>query len=290
MWLGRNSDSPTAGALAQRIQREIVLLLAWGPAILLQLAHPLVARGVADHSVFPTQRWGRWRRLYRTVGAMRRLAFGTIEEGQAVIARINAIHDQVHGRLAEAEGPFPSGTPYSAHDPALLAWVHATLLIMNLRVYELYVADLSREEKDRYCDEASAIGPYLGIPDGRLPRSFSELRVYVDAMLASGEIAVTDTARRLAQAIVYPSLPRVARPAMWLVRLPTLGLLPPTVRAGYGLAWPEASQAMLQLSAGCVRNFVLPLTPSFVRHWPATQRARRAATKGGDRRQGRPLA
>ncbi|MGH8573509.1 MAG: oxygenase MpaB family protein, partial [Gammaproteobacteria bacterium] len=61
---------PRAGPLASKLQREIVLLLAWSPAILLQLAHPLVARGVADHSTFRTERYGWRRRLHRTIDAM----------------------------------------------------------------------------------------------------------------------------------------------------------------------------------------------------------------------------
>jgi hypothetical protein len=66
----------------------------------------------------------------------------------AVVARINAIHDCMNGRLTETAGIFPAGTPYSAHDPSLLACVHATLLGMNLRVYELFVTPLRIEEKD----------------------------------------------------------------------------------------------------------------------------------------------
>ena len=155
-WLSpiRSRDAPPGARWI--LQREIVLLLAWGPAILLQFAHPLVARGVADHSAFRTERWGRARRLHRTLEAMLQLCFGT-GRTLAAAGRINAIHDHVHGRLSHAAGIFPKGTPYSAHDPALLAWVHATLLEMNLRVYELFVAPLRVEDTDRCCVEASSI-------------------------------------------------------------------------------------------------------------------------------------
>ena len=75
---------------------------------------------------------------------MLRLCFGAEPEAQAVVARINAIHERVHGHLPETAGIFPAGTSYSAHDPALLAWVHATLLDMNLRVYERFVEPSAR--------------------------------------------------------------------------------------------------------------------------------------------------
>jgi uncharacterized protein (DUF2236 family) len=257
-----------------KLQREMVLLLAWGPAILLQLAHPLVAQGIADHSMFRVERRGRTRRLLHTVDAMLQLCFGTEHQAGGVLARINAIHDRVNGRLAEAASVFPTGTPYSAHDPALLAWVHATLIDMNLRVYELYVGPLSEEEKDRYCAEASAIEAPLGIPVGRLARSSAELGRYMDAMLASGKITVTDTARMLAQDVVYPPASRLAAPALSLVRLPTIGLLPASVREGYRFSWSARHERRLRWSAGLVRR-VLRFTPSMLRDWPAARRARR---------------
>jgi uncharacterized protein (DUF2236 family) len=267
---------PVDHRIGWKLQREIVLLLAWAPAILLQLAHPLVAQGIADHSSFRTQRRGRTRRLYHTIDAMLQLCFGTEAQAQATVVRINAIHDRVNGHLTGAAGVFPAGTRYSAHDPALLAWVHATLLDMNLRVYERYIGPLSVEDKDRYCDEASAIETPFGIPAGRLPRSVDELSRYMDAMLASGEIAVTDEARLLAREILHPPAPRLAAPALGLVRLQTIGLLPERIRAGYGFEWSPSRESSVAASARVVRT-ALRLTPSVIRHWPAARRAARRA-------------
>jgi uncharacterized protein (DUF2236 family) len=273
------SDSLEAvPSIGWRLQREIVLLLAWGPAILMQLAHPLVAQGIADHSGFRTQRHGRVRRLYGTIDAMLQISFGTEVQARAVLARINGIHDRVNGHLSGAAGPFPAGTPYTAHDPALLAWVHATLLDMNLRVYERYVGPLSMEDKDRYCAEASAIEAPLGIPAGRLPRSFGELGRYMDAMLASGAITVTDNARMLARDVLYPPAPRLAAPALSLVRLQTVGLLPPGIREDYGFPWSARRERLLGVSTGLART-VLRVTPPIIRHWPAARRARRRALR-----------
>jgi uncharacterized protein (DUF2236 family) len=259
-------------AIGWKLQREIVLLFAWAPAILLQLAHPLVARGIADHSSFRTESHGRTRRFLHTLTAMLQLCFGTEEQAKAVLARINAIHGRVSGLLPETAGVFPIGTVYSARDPALLAWVHATLLDMNLRVYELYVEPLGVEEKDRYCAEASAIEEALGVPSGHLPRSFGQLQQYMNAMYASGQIVVTDVARTLARAILYPPAPRTATPILWLFRMTTVGLLPSTIREGYGFSRDTRSATVLALWAGLIRH-VLPLTPSVVRHWPAARHA-----------------
>jgi uncharacterized protein (DUF2236 family) len=274
-------EAPAGGpTVSGRLQREVVLLLAWGPAIMLQLAHPLVARGVADHSAFRAERWGRTRRFHRTLDAMLRLCFGTDREVATVVARINAIHDRVHGQLLEPAGRFPAGTVYSAHDPVLLGWVHATLLDMNLRVYELFVRPLSIEDKDRYCVEASTIEGSLGIPAGRLPRTFGALEGYMAGMLASEDIVVTDAARTLARAVVYPGTPRVAEPAVALMRLTTIGLLPPTIRAAYGFPWSSRREALLRRWAGLTRA-LLPLTPPLLRHWPAARRSGHAAGRSG---------
>ncbi len=255
-----------------KIHQEVVLLLGWGRAILLQFAHPLVVRGVADHSGFLTERRGRWRRLYRTLGAMLTLTFGSPEEALAVARRINRIHDRVQGQLPDAAGGVPANCFYSAHDAALLTWVHATLLDSFLLTYELYVGPLTPREKDQYCLEATAIEPLLGIPQGTVPRSAAELREYMAGKLSSGEIVVTEIARRLAREVVFPPHPLVARPAIWLAQLPTIGLLPRSIREAYGFPWDSRRQMALQLSARLMRG-LLPLTPSIVRHWPAARAA-----------------
>ena len=81
-------------------------------------ARHIIAQGIAEHSTFNTGHRGRRRRFHKTVDAMLRIAFGTEQEASAAFAGINAIHDRVSGRLPQAAGAFPGGTPYSAHDPA----------------------------------------------------------------------------------------------------------------------------------------------------------------------------
>ena len=114
--------------LARRVNAERVLLLGWSRAVLLQLAHPLVAAGVAEHSTFRGGRLTAAKRLHQTVHAMLALTFGDDAQYAVAISKIRAIHRRVHGRLRAAVGPFPAGGPYSAEGPALLLWVQATLV------------------------------------------------------------------------------------------------------------------------------------------------------------------
>lgn len=271
--------SPEGGEAAQitwRVHREIVLLAGWGRAILLQLAHPLVAQGVADHSGFAEDRWGRVGRLRRTVKAMLALTFGASEESAAAAEAINRIHDHVHGRLVEATAGFAAGARYSAHDPALLAWVHATLVDTFLLTYERFVAPLTPAERDRYCREAGAAAPLLGIPPHALPGTTAALADYMERMLAGGEIVVTDTARSLAREVLSLGLPWPGRPLAGLARLLAVGLLPQPIREAYGFEWTRGQERMLRGLAAATRH-TLPLLPPILRCWPAARRAARRA-------------
>ena len=256
--------APPPNPVSRKIHAERVLLLGWGRALLLQFAHPLVAQGIAEHSGFLRHRRGRWRRLRRTLDAMLVMTFGTPDQAAGVARGINAIHDRVHGRIASplATGP---GAEYSAHDPELLRWVHATLVDSFMLAYELYVAPLTPAEKEQYCAESAGIEPLLGIPEGFLPRSTRALEGYMQAMFAGPDLAVNEAARRLARELLTP-VPRIAFPLTMLARLPTVGLLPAGLRADYGLAWSTRHEAALGTSARAIRA-LLRVMPRRIRHW-----------------------
>ena len=255
-----------------------MLLLGWGRAILMQFAHPLVARGVAEHSAFRAEAFGGWRRLHRTLGAMLALTFGDREQAQRAADRINAIHERVDGQLPHAAGPFAAGTPYSACDPALLAWVHATLVESFMLAYERYVRRLSPAERDAYCAESADIEGLLRIPAGALPRTAAALESYVAGRLASGEIRVTDTARTLARGVLYPPMSAPAWPALAVLRVATVGLLPPALREAYGFRWDYRRATALSASTAVIRA-LLPLVPSIIRHWPQSRAAMKTARR-----------
>ena len=245
----------------------------------MQFAHPLVARAVAEHSAFRAEAFGGWRRLHRTLGAMLALTFGEPEAAQRAAGRINAIHEHIDGQLPRAEGAFAEGTRYSACDPALLGWVHATLVDSFLRAYELYVRPLSPDERDAYCAESAGIERLLHIPAGSLPRRAVELEAYMATRLGGGEIRVTDTARDLAREILFPPMSAPAWPALVVLRLATIGLLPLPLREAYGFAWDSRRAAALSASAFVIRH-LLPAVPAPLRHWPAARAALRQRATG----------
>jgi uncharacterized protein (DUF2236 family) len=268
------SDS---ASVTWRVNREVIVVAGWGRAILLQLAHPLIAAGVADHSSFRGSLIASFKRLSSTVAAMLSLTFGTDEEAISTAARINGIHDRVSGRLGEPAGALDAGDRYSAHDPELLRWVHATLLESIPLTYELLVGRLTTEERDRYCAEAAIMEPLLDIPEGLLPRDSTQLDAYVREMLQSRRIGVSAASRALARAILFPSGWRLMWPAFRPLQLITIGLLPPGVREDYGFSWTARDARALTRWTAALR-LLHHAAPPFVREWPAARR-RKGATR-----------
>ncbi|MBA2354116.1 MAG: oxygenase MpaB family protein [Luteitalea sp.] len=256
--------------VAERINAERIVLAGWSRAILLQLAHPLVAAGVSDHSSFRGGLLSASIRLHHTVGAMRRLTFGTGAQAQSALDGIIAIHRRVHGTLPAAAGPFPAGTRYSAEDPALVLWVHATLLESLPLVYDALVAPLSRDDRDTWCRESAPVAHALGAGDD-VPVTWRALQDYLDRMHTSGQIVVSDTARAVAAEVLSPRLAGLVAPARAINRLVTSGLLPPDIRAQYGFAWTARDDRRLHRTLRWLRR-IRQVTPDLLAHWPDARR------------------
>ncbi|HEY6359526.1 MAG TPA: oxygenase MpaB family protein [Vicinamibacterales bacterium] len=250
-----------------RVNAERLMLLGWSRAILLQLAHPLVAAGVAEHSTFRGGPLTAVARLHHTVRAMLALTFGDASAQQRSLDTIRAIHRRVHGRLPHAVGRFAAGTPYSAEDPALLLWVHATLVDSVLLVYDRVVSPLSTAERDVYCAEASGVAVALGARDQEVPRTQEALHQYVSATLGSGAIAVGGQARELAEAVLAPPLGFVTWPAARVNQLVTAGLLPAAVREQYGFRWDANARRTLEAILRLIRGTRRAL-PRSIAWWP----------------------
>lgn len=253
-----------------RVNREAVLLLGGGRALLLQVAHPLVAAGVAAHSNF---RRDPLHRLYRTLDLTLTITFADAAAAIAAVRTIERAHTPVRGRLPEPVGPFARGTLYDAGDPALLFWVHATLVDTALLVYERFVAPLNLEDRTRYYEESKIAARLFGIPETHIPRTAHDFDLYLDDMLHGETLAVGPASREIAAAILNPPLPFGLKQAAQTTNLFTVGLLPPLIRQRYGLAWGPAREALLRTVAVGTRPWLcwLPV------RWRTFPRARQAA-------------
>jgi uncharacterized protein (DUF2236 family) len=181
--------------------------------------------------------------------------YGTGSAARAEIRRLHALHRGV------------TGTGYTARDPALALWVHATLVDSTLAVNAAWNGPLPRDVVARYYDETRSLGRAFGIPDAMLPGDLATFRAYVaDQLAPDGPVRVGDTARELARVVLQPPLPGVLARAPLDPRLhawtlwPAIGLLPPAIREAYGLPWTPLHQAVAAWLVGGWRawNGVLP--------------------------------
>jgi uncharacterized protein (DUF2236 family) len=238
-------------AAVRQVNGEGVLLLGGGRALLMQLAHPLVARGVADHSDFEHDAFAR---LRRTLEASFTMVFGSADEARRTAEAVRAVHDRVTGAV------------YAANDPALLLWVHATLVDTAIRVYQRFVGPLSDGVAGRYYEESTVIAELLGVPRHRQPADLPAFREFVRTSVATLE--VSETARRLAHAVLHPDVPWFGEPLFALARQITVGLLPLPLRLQYGLRWDSRRKAALDAAAATSRR-LLPRVPPALRRAPA---------------------
>jgi uncharacterized protein (DUF2236 family) len=234
---------------AWRLNREAMLLLGAGPrALLLQLAHPAVAAGVADHSDFHADPW---RRLAGTLRSYLTIVFGSTAAARGEIRRLNALHRGI------------VGPGYSARDPELSLWVHATLVESTIAVYDAWLEPLPAARRAAYYAETRPIGRAFGVPEALLPADLEAFDRYVAVMLApDGAVRVSAVARELAAVVLRPPLAPLAPllpvppgPAAAVLRRvpagayawtlwPSVGLLPPSVREDYGLPWGVLERAV----------------------------------------------
>ncbi len=138
-------------------------------ALLLQSLHPLAMAGVAGHSGYRSDPWGR---LQRTSTFLATTTFGTIRDAEAAVEAVRHIHERVRGRTAD-------GRPYSASDPHLLGWVHAAEADSFLAAYRRFgLGRLTPAEEDRYVAQSARVAERLGAVDA--PRSVAELDATID--------------------------------------------------------------------------------------------------------------
>ncbi len=273
-------------------------MLAAAPrALLMQIAHPLVAEGVEHHSRF---REAPRERLEGTLKSYMTIVYGTEAQAAAELRRLNRLHEKVRGPVEDPAAAALGHSSYAARDPELSLWVHSTLIDSTLVAYDAWIEPLARERAARFYTETRPIGLAFGIPDSLLPADLDAFDAYMARMLApDGPIHVTPTARSQAETILHPragtflvdgaadpgagalrdALDRIP-PALydWLM-WPGLRLLPPRLAVEYGIPDTAVRLAVSSwLEAGF--RFWRPLFPPALRWMPYARRAFQRVEQG----------
>src|SRR5438874_3051232 len=189
-------------------------------------AHPLVLAGARQTGFYERNPW---KRMERTLHLTYTMTFGTRRAALEAAERINRVHRDVHGIDAV------TGLPYDALDPDLLLWVHACLVDSQLLFEQLTVGLLDPAERERFHQEQMLAAELVRIPREIIPPMVGDLRNYIDAVVASGALQVTDAARGVARLFDEPPRDAQWRPVLKAVSRLAFATSPGGLRDAYGI-------------------------------------------------------
>jgi uncharacterized protein (DUF2236 family) len=218
-------------SVAWEVHASPAMLTAGLRALLLQLWHPSIASAVAAHSEVARDPWRRYQSTVDFVGSV---TYGTDDEARDAIRRVKFAHGPVRGVDAR-------GSAYSANDPALVAYVHATLVDSVLTAADVYGPRLAPAERDRYVAEMARVAVLLGEPDP--PRDAAAAAAVI---LANDAVGDTRPGRDLAWLLALPPLPIWMRPPYGVLFASAVDLLPRQCAVDLGLlpVWGVARPAV----------------------------------------------
>lgn len=225
-------------AVIRRVHADSAMFVGGLRALLLQSLHPLAMAGVADHSDYRADPWGR---LQRTAHFLAATTFGSVQQAEEAIARVRSVHDHVVGVA-------PDGRPYRANDPHLLRWVHVVEVDSFLTAYARYGAEpISDAEADEYVAQMAVIARALGVPGP--PESVRSLADQLRSFRR--ELHGTRAARDVARYLLWrPPVPVAAQPAYGILAAAAVAMLPLSARRPLRLPWFPVAEAVAIRPAG----------------------------------------
>jgi uncharacterized protein (DUF2236 family) len=202
----------------RRVHADASMFVGGLRALLLQSLHPLAMAGVAEHSDYRGDPWGR---LQRTSTFLAVTTFGPAADAQRAVDRVRGIHQRVHGIAAD-------GRPYHASDPHLLEWVHIAEVDSFLLAHQLYgAAPLDQRGRDGYVADTARVATALGVSDP--PLTEKQLRERIESYRP--ELSGTARAREAARFLLLtPPLPIAARAPYGLLAATSVSMLPAWAR------------------------------------------------------------
>ena len=225
-------------AVIRRVHADSAMFIGGLRALLLQSLHPLAMAGVADHSDYRTDPWGR---LQRTAWFLAATTFGSVEQAERAVARVLSVHEHVVGVA-------PDGRSYAANDPHLLRWVHVAEVDSFLAAYRRYGAEeLNDTDADEYVAQMAVIARALGVPAP--PESVRSLRDQIRSYRR--ELSGTRQARDVARYLLWqPPMSLAARAPYGVLAASAVGLLPRWARRPLAVPWLPVAEAVVVRPAG----------------------------------------
>jgi uncharacterized protein (DUF2236 family) len=210
-------------SVSWRIFKNPIALIVGGmAAVILELAEPAVRTGVWEYSSFRKDPLGR---LQRTGLAAMVTVYGARSMAEPMIAGVTRKHAAVVGKT-------PAGIPFSANDPHLLTWVHATAAFGFAEAYHRYVESLSQTEFDALYREGAPASRLYGAVGA--PMSSGEVKALFDSM--QGMLEASPIIFQFLQ--IMRETPVFPRPLQWLQPIlvrAAVDMIPDRIRQCLGL-------------------------------------------------------
>lgn len=254
------------GSLIREVQRERLVALSGARALFMQAAHPVAFIGFFGHTAHGDDPHPR---LARTALAMNTVIFGSEQQALEVNEIVSRMHARVRGTLREAVGPFPAGTEFRGDDPDLLLWILGAFVDSSYLAYEKYVRPLSAAEREELWQQWRKVGAVFGLLPDEMPSTYRVFRDYIDGMVESGLLVVTDEARDVARRVILnPPIPPALLPVKELVNQLTIESLPGDLRRQFGFSPLPGRGLALGLLGAWWKRVARPLAPDVVRYVP----------------------
>jgi uncharacterized protein (DUF2236 family) len=273
------ATAPGPGSLVWRIGGDWTMMLGGGRALILQVAHPTVAEGVARFSNYAE---APWERLTGTLDLYLHVIYGGRDETPAQAGeRLREIHKRIRGVDA-------AGNHWHALEPAAFHWVHATLVHSMVEMRARFGEPLTTLERELFYEEMCELGKLYGLRERDMPPDWSAFEAYFDATVADvlrdsrllRDVIATifAPAKPPALPIPDPAWSLLAAPGSQLIRLVTVGSLPAQLRRRLGLPWSRERALALRAQQEAIKR-VFPRLPDRLRLMPPALAARRGETQ-----------
>jgi len=271
-----SSDTGLYGpdSVTWQVNADPAMLLGGLRALLLQAVHPLAMAGVAQHSDFKTDPWGR---LFRTAEYVRTTAFASTVEAKRAGARVRGIHKQLAGIEPE------TGLAYRVSDPDLLRWVHCCQVESFLTTTTRCGLRLTKEERDAYYAEQLRNAELVGLKNA--PDSAAAMAAYFRDM--QPQLQVTQAARDAARFVLLPPMPAKielitpARPGWALLAGTAFAMLPRWARRLYRLPGLPTTDLAATVAGRAIRAALKAVPADLIeRAAPPGSRAPRGSLPG----------
>jgi uncharacterized protein (DUF2236 family) len=254
------------GSVAWRLHREPAMLVGGLRALIVQALHPLAIAAVADHSDYKSDVWGRYARTSNYVVTT---IFGSRRQAEALGARVRAIHRPIRGVDSV------TGQPYSADDPVLLLWIHATLVESFLAAYRRFVGPLRPEEADGYVEEMVRQAELVGLRAAEVPATEAANRAFIDS--CRPRMVATRHSLEALDTVLHPPLPPWRRPYWWAAGQAAISLLPEYAVELYEIRRNPAAEAAVRPLVSSGSRFAR----RFLKAPPVLREARRRSQAAG---------